>query len=155
MARPLLFDTTALVAAIRDPARLLALRRVALSERGYLSAVTIAELQAGARSAQHSALIEQLAALFARADRLLVPTAAEWSTAGRLIARSIMRQGAMEPRDHYPDVLIVLMAARLSAAIVIDNQNDMRGWIRAGRLDATVAAPRPTRRQTDPPAGKR
>lgn len=91
MTRPLLFDTTALIAAIRDPSRLTAFRRVAGSQRYYLSAITIAELQSGARSAQQAALIDQLARLFADDDRLLAPTAVEWSAAGRLIARAIGR----------------------------------------------------------------
>ena len=140
MARPLLLDTTALVAAIRDQARLPALRRAALSSRSYLTSVTIAELQAGARSPQQAALIDHLAALFARQERLLTPTGAEWGAAGRLIARAVMRRGAMEPRDHYPDVLIAQVASRIGAAVITDNAADFRGWIQLGRLDSTVSS---------------
>ncbi len=141
MARPLLFDTTALVAASRDPSRLPALRRAALSSRSYLTAVTVAELHAGVRSPEQAALIERLAALFARDERLLVPAAAEWVAAGRLIARAIQRQGAMEPRDHLPDVLIAQVAGRIGAAVVTDNVVHLRRWIALGRLDAVIAGP--------------
>ena len=144
MPRPLLFDTTALVAGIRDPARLPSLRRAAQERRSYLTAVTIAELHAGARSPRQAALIDQLASLFARYERLLTPSAAEWAAAGRLIARAIARRGAMEPRDHYPDVLIAQMAGRVGAAVVTDNVADLRGWVRLGHLDATVPAPGPS-----------
>ena len=140
MAQPLLYDTTALVAAIRDQARLPALRRAALSSRGYLTSVTVAELQAGARSPQHASLIDQLATLFARQDRLLTPTEAEWMATGRLIARAVMMRGAMEPRDHYPDVLIAQIASRIGATVVTDNAADFRGWIQLGRLDSTVSS---------------
>lgn len=48
----------------------------------------------------------------------------------------------MEPRDHYPDVLIAQMAGRIGASVVTDNVADLRRWIRLGRLDAAVPAPR-------------
>ena len=141
MPRPLLFDTTVFIVAIRDPARLPALQRAATTRRCYLTAVTIAELYAGARSPRQTALIDRLALLFARDQRLLVPEAGEWAAAGRLIARAIIRRGAMEPRDHYPDVLIAQIADRIGAAIVTDNVSDLRDWIALGRLDATVPPP--------------
>ncbi len=82
--------------------------------------------------------VAQLTTVFARFDRLLTPTAAEWEAAGRLIARARWRRGTMEPRDHYPDVLIAQVAARLGAAIVTANLADFRAWIALGRLDAVV-----------------
>lgn len=139
MPRPFLFDTTALIAAIRDPRRMDGFRRAAGSQRYYLSAITIAELQAGVRTAQQAALIEQLARLFAQNDRLLVPTASEWSAAGRIIARAIARRGAMEPRDHYPDALLAQIAGRIGAAVITSNASDIREWIALGRLNAAVA----------------
>lgn len=126
MTRPLLFDTTVLVAALRDEARLAALRRLAATRRCHLTAVTVAELQAGARSREQAAAVAGLTAVFARFERLLAPTAAEWEVAGRLIARARWLRGAMEPRDRYPDVLIAQVAARLGAAIVTVNRADFR-----------------------------
>lgn len=139
MSRPFLFDTTALIAAIREPQRLAGFRRAAGSQRYFLTAIAIAELQAGARTAQQAALIEQLARLFASDDRLLAPTAHEWSAAGRVIARAIGQRGAMEPRDHYPDALIAQLAGRIGAAVITSNVSDIRDWIVLGRLDATAA----------------
>lgn len=51
------------------------------------------------------------------------------------------RRGAMEPRDHYPDVLIAQSAGRIGAVVVTDNVADLRSWIRLGRRDATVPYP--------------
>lgn len=136
--RPLLFDTTVLIAALRDETRLAALRRLVATRRCYLTAVTVAELQAGARSREQAAAVAGLTAVFARFERLLTPTAAEWGAAGRLIARARWRRGAMEPRDHYADVLIAEVAARLGATIVTANLADFRSWIALGKLDATV-----------------
>lgn len=138
MTRPLLLDTTILIAALRDGARLVALRRLVATGRPYLTAVTVAELHAGARTREQAAAVAALAAVFARFDRLLAPAAAEWEAAGRLIARARWRRRAMEPRDHYPDALIAQVAARLGATIVTANRADFRAWIALGRLDATV-----------------
>ncbi len=137
MTRPLLLDTTVLIAALRDDARLAALRLLLITGRPYLTAVTVAELQAGARSREQALAVAGLIAVFARFDRLLAPTVAEWEAAGRLIARARWR-GAMEPRDHYPDALIAQVANRLGATIVTANRADFRAWIALGRLDATV-----------------
>jgi predicted nucleic acid-binding protein len=136
--RPLLLDTTVLVAALRDESRLAALRRLVATGRPYLTAVTVAELQVGARSRNQAVAVAGLTTVFARFDRLLSPTVAEWDAAGRLIARARWRHGAMEPRDHYPDVLIAQVAHRLGATIVTANRADFRTWITLGRLDATV-----------------
>jgi len=138
--RPLLFDTTVLIAALRSPTHLVALRRLVTLRRCYLTAITVAELHSGARTREQQAAVAQLTAVFARFDRLLAPTAAEWEAAGRLIAHARWRQGAMEPRDHYPDVLIAQIAARLGATIVTANLADFRAWIALGDLDATVQA---------------
>ncbi|HEX5503475.1 MAG TPA: type II toxin-antitoxin system VapC family toxin [Thermomicrobiales bacterium] len=138
MTRPLLFDTTVLIAALRDEDRLAVLRRLVAVRSCYLTAVTVAELQAGARSRAQAAAVAGLTAVFARFERLLAPSVAEWEAAGRLIARARWRRGAMEPRDHYPDVLIAQVAARLGATIVTANLADFRSWIALGKLDAAV-----------------
>jgi len=138
MSRPLLFDTTVLIASLRNPARRPSLRRVITTGHCYLSAVTIAELHAGARTRDQQAAIVQLTTAFARINRILIPTAFEWEAAGRLIARARWRQGSMEPRDHYPDALIAFAADRIGATIVTANVADFRSWITLGQLDATV-----------------
>jgi predicted nucleic acid-binding protein len=131
---------TVFIAAIRDPARLPALQRAA-TRRCYLTAITIAELYAGARSSRQTALIDRLALLIACDQRLLAPEADEWAAAGRSIVRAIVRRGAMEPRDHHPDVLLARIADRIGAAIVTDNVSVLRDRIALGRLDATVPLP--------------
>lgn len=138
MTRPLLLDTTVLVAALRDEVRLSPLRRMVATHQCYLTAVTVAELHAGARSRPQQAAVAQLTAVFTRFGRLLTPTAADWEGAGRLIARARWRRGMMEPRDHYPDALIALAADRLGATIVTANLADFRSWIALGKLDATA-----------------
>ena len=100
MPRPLVPDTTVLVAAIRDADRTLlgAISR----RRVWLSAVVICELYAGTRSAGGAALIHRLSRDAQAADQLLVPTLDDWSRAGQLLARRIRLQGALRPRDLLP-----------------------------------------------------
>lgn len=138
MPRPRLLGTTVFIGAIRDPARLPALQRAATARRCYLTVITLAELYAGAKSPRQTALIDRLALLFARDNRSFTPEQTEWVAAGRLLARAIARRGAMEPRDHYPNLLIAQIAARIGAAIVTDNVSDLREWVALGKLDATI-----------------
>lgn len=140
MPRPLLLDTTVFVAALRDPERHIALRRLIVRPHCYVTVVTATELHAGVHSRRQQAAIMQLLAAFVRFDRFLVPTREEWVAVGRLIAHARWRFGDMEPRDHYPDALIAYMAARIGATIITANVADFRRWITLGRLDATVTA---------------
>lgn len=136
--RLLLLDTTVLIAALRDPARMVSLRRMVATQRCSLTAVIIAELYAGSRSRAQQAAVAQLIAVFARFARILTPTAGEWETAGRLIAHARWARGAMEPRDHFADVLIAQVADRLGAAILTANVSHFRSWIAFGKLNAVV-----------------
>ena len=140
MPRPLVLDTTVFVLALRDPARLASLRRSILRQQCYVTAVTAIELHAGARSRSQQTAVAQLISTFARYDRLLVPTSDEWAGAGRLIAHARWRHGDMKPRDHYPDVLIACVAARLGATIITANAADFRRWVTLGGLDANVTS---------------
>lgn len=138
MPRPLLLDTTVFVSALRDVSRRESLHRLSRRQRTFATAVTAVELHAGARSRDQQAAVVQLLAAFSRFGRLLAPTSEEWVAAGRLIAQARWRHGDMEPRDHYPDVLIVLIAARLGATIATANVADFQRWATLGRLDITV-----------------
>jgi predicted nucleic acid-binding protein len=111
---------------------------LSLRHRCFATAVTAIELHAGAHSREHQAAVVQLLTVFSRFDRLLAPTGEEWVAAGRLIAHARWRQGDMEPRDHYPDVLIAYMAARIGATLVTANVADFRRWVVLGGLDIPV-----------------
>jgi hypothetical protein len=78
----------------------------------------------------------------AQQQRLLVPTFEDWSAAGTLMARRVRLEGAIRPRDHLGDVLIVVSAARLGGEIQTANRQHFAAWIRLARragLDVTLA----------------
>jgi hypothetical protein len=117
-------------------------RKSILEGRLYLSTVVLAELYAGTRSREAAAFVDQIVGAADRIARLLTPTAGDWVTAGRLISRRIRLYGALAPRDHLADVLIVASTARLKGEVVSANLRHMAGWIdlaqRSG-LDVSLA----------------
>jgi len=138
VARPLICDTTLLIAVLGEPAAVPGFVRSFLGRQVYLPAVALAEVYAGTRGPRDGRLVDQIAHAFALVDRVLTPTADEWARAGRLINRAIRLRGAMQPRDHLADVLIVHLAARLRGAVVTANVVDFDGWVSLGRLDVAV-----------------
>lgn len=140
MPRPLVPDTTALIAAIRDPRS--TLLDAILRGQVWLSSVVACELYAGTRGPDERQLLDRLVRGAARGDRLLVPTQDEWVGAGTLLARRIRLHGLLRPRDHLADVLIVVSAARLAGDVVTANRRHFEPWTALARragLDVAIA----------------
>ena len=126
MARPVVPDTTAFVGAIRA-ARLSFFEDI-MRGRVWVCSVVLCELLAGTRTPDEARQLDRLAAGARRADRLLVPTHEEWEAAGRLLARRVRLHGALQPRDHLADALILLAAARLQGEVVTANVRHFEAW---------------------------
>ena len=108
--------------------------------------MAIAELYAGTRSPEDGRALDRIVAAMHRAQRLPTPTPGDWARAGRLIARHVRLRGALRPRDHLADVLIVVSAARIGGVVVTANVRHFETWAEvasASGLDVTVAAFRP------------
>jgi predicted nucleic acid-binding protein len=130
VARPQVPDTSALLDAVRRPKRWPALQQSLQTGSVWLSSVVLAELYAGTRSRDDALLLDRVVAAMHRVGRILTPTAADWTRAGRLIARRIRLQGGLRPRDHLADVLILVSAARLDGAVVTANVRHFEAWTR-------------------------
>jgi predicted nucleic acid-binding protein len=130
-----------LIHIIREPERWPAFQQALRAGTIWLSAVAVAELYAGTRSRGDALLINQIATTPQRADQLITPTPGEWAQAGRLMARRIRLEGALQPRDHLADLLILLSAARLHGTVITANVRHFQAWarlaVRAG-FDAVV-----------------
>jgi hypothetical protein len=62
--------------------------------------------------------------------------------AGTLVARRVRLAGALLPRDHLADVLIIVSAARVGGEIQTANRQYFQAWVRLARragLDVTLA----------------
>jgi len=139
VARPLVVDTTGFVAAIRQASA--PFFEAVLSGRIWLSAIVACELYAGARSAQESRLLDRLVRGAIARERFLAPVGDDWIMAGRLLARRVRLQGALQPRDHLADVLIVVSAARIEGEIATANRGHFEAWAKMARragLDVIV-----------------
>jgi predicted nucleic acid-binding protein len=141
MARPEVPDTSALVQAIRRPERWPMMFRAMQTRQVWVSSVVLAELYAGTRSPEDRVIVDRLATAARRMDRLLTPDEGDWVRAGRLISRRVRLHGALRPRDHLADVLIVVSAARLHGVILTANLRHFEAWERlaiAAGLDVMV-----------------
>ncbi|HEY7269812.1 MAG TPA: hypothetical protein VH951_08285 [Dehalococcoidia bacterium] len=72
-----------------------------------------------------------------------MPLASYWRKAGRLLVRRMRIHGALRPRAHLADVLIVLLAARIQGLILTGNVRHLEAWARLARrggLDVRVEA---------------
>ena len=141
MARAQILDTTVLIQVLRNPDADAVFRDTLASSRTWLSSVAAAELYAGTRSREDAFILDRLVAAMRRVDRLLTPAADDWVRAGRLMARQVRLHGAIRPRDHLADVLILVSAARLQGTVLTANVRHFEVWAslaRASGLDVAV-----------------
>lgn len=126
--RPVLFDTSLYIAALRqgnEPA--VARRSLAADAPLWLSSVVLEELYAGAGVRERRA-IERLERDFERIRRVLVPNLTDWSLAGRVLARLAGRYGYEEigKARLTNDALIAMSAGRAGITVFTANERDFR-----------------------------
>ena len=141
MARPEIPDTTVFVRLARAGASLGGFLLRVRSGDTWLSSVVLTELYAGTRTQDESRILDRFADRMNAAGRVAVPSLSDWALAGRLLARRMRLQGALEPRDHLNDLLILLSAARLDGTVSTANVHHFEAWLpllRASRLNVRV-----------------
>ena len=93
LSRPVLFDSSVYVAALRGGvAAIPSARGLAPTDVLWLSAVVLEELYAGA-SDRARRIVERLERDFSRANRVLVPNLSDWTWTGRILAKLGARYG--------------------------------------------------------------
>ncbi|MBV6517828.1 MAG: hypothetical protein DCC43_05585 [Candidatus Brocadia sp.] len=92
----------------------------------YMSVVVMEELYAGAFDTQSIKLLDTLYKTFKNLNRLLVPEAADWQGAGKVIAKIGKKYGFedifLSKITH--DVLIAASARRIGAIVITNNRKD-------------------------------
>ena len=129
--------------SVREPRRWLRLYQFILSANVWFSSIVLAELYAGTRSSHDRIILDRIVVAMRRKGQLLTPEDDDWIRAGRLIARRVRLHGALRPRDHLADVLILVSAARLGGVVVTANLRHFEPWCRlanAAGLDVAVRA---------------
>jgi len=94
----------------------------------FLSSVVIAELYAGAESAQALRKLDLFFKTMSRYNRLITPSAMYWRQAGKLLSAIARRFGFEEiGRSRLMnDVLIAISASRIHATLCTANAKDFR-----------------------------
>jgi predicted nucleic acid-binding protein len=103
-------------------------QRALRSGRARLSSVVMQELYAGAHTPADKKDYDAINRLFLSRGYIITPTHDDWILSGILLARYQQRYGAVEPRDHINDMLIVLCAVNTTADLVTENETDMTRW---------------------------
>ena len=92
----------------------------------YLSAVVIAELYAGAFDNQSIKLLDKLCKAFYDTQRIVTPSANDWQTTGKVIAKLGGKHGFENIflSKIQNDVLIALSAKQIGAFVITNNTKD-------------------------------
>jgi predicted nucleic acid-binding protein len=123
---PILFDSSVYIAGLRasgDSATVL--QRWAKDSPLWLSSVVLEELYAGAHPADRR-ILERLERDFAKAQRVLVPSLNDWSSAGKILAAVAQSHGYEKiGRTRLTnDALIATSAARNGIQVITLNARD-------------------------------
>lgn len=122
----ILFDTSVYIGALRNAnGSTLLLERWAKESPLWLSSVVLEELYAGAMPAGRK-IIERLERDFEKAKRVLVPSLADWSFAGKILA-AVARNYSYEKIGRVRlinDALIAASAARAGIQVITANARD-------------------------------
>ncbi|HTZ74747.1 MAG TPA: PIN domain-containing protein [Candidatus Aquilonibacter sp.] len=120
-----LFDTSIYIDALRSGDAAVHARRLAESGPVWLSAVVLAELYAGA-SGRAVRTVQKLEYDFRVVERLLLPNATDWATAGRALAY-LREQFGYELTGRgrvMNEALIAMSAARTGTTVITGNERD-------------------------------
>jgi predicted nucleic acid-binding protein len=123
-----LFDTSIYIPHLRGEAYAALLEEAVRRGSVRLSAVVLGELYAGTRSAQDKADLDVVLRAYQSLGFLVTPQTTEWVQAGQVIRRYSRLYGALEPREHLNDVLILLSGAMSGAEVVTENAKPFVRW---------------------------
>ncbi len=123
---PILFDTSVYIDALRTGGdSTLLLMRWARESPLWLSSVVLEELYAGANPAGRK-ILEKLERDFDKANRILAPSLADWSFAGKILAAIAQSHGydKIGRARLTNDALIATSAARTGIQVITVNARD-------------------------------
>jgi predicted nucleic acid-binding protein len=121
-------DTTVWVELLRGGTVEPFVRRGLRTGTIHLASVVLSELYVGAASANDKKDLDRIRDAFLGSGLTVTPTFDDWCAAGIVLARYARLYGAIDPRRHLNDVLILLCAVQIDAVLVTLNLRDMRRW---------------------------
>jgi predicted nucleic acid-binding protein len=126
--RPVVFDTSVYIPYLRGEAYTALIERAVQAGRVRLSAVVLGELYAGTRSPHDKADLDVVTRVYQSLGFLVAPSVHDWVRAGQGIRRYRVLYGAVQPREHLNDILILLAGAAAAAVVVTENAKPFARW---------------------------
>jgi predicted nucleic acid-binding protein len=126
--RPVLFDTSIYIPYLRGEAYTSLIAAASRAGTVRLSTVVLTELYAGTRSRRDKQDLDAALNAFRSVEFLLVPTATDWARTGLAIRRYSRLYGALQPREHMNDVLILVSSAVAGSEVVTENVRPFARW---------------------------
>ncbi len=125
-------DSSVLIPYLTQRAYTARIDRLIHAGRLVLCSVVAEEIMAGARDQDERRRYDRFFAPFLRLRLVVTPDEQAWRGCGRVLSRYRERYGAIEPRDHQNDVLIVLAARQLASeqvvTLITENDADLITW---------------------------
>lgn len=128
--RKYVLDTQLFIQAFRDRKANESLQQLhrAFAPFEYLSAVVAQELRTGAQTSRDRLALERhVLNVFARTNRVIVPSAHAWHQSGNLLAQMVRKDGlelARISKAFGNDVLLALSCREAGCVLVTDNERD-------------------------------
>lgn len=131
-SRKYVLDTQLFINAFRDPAANEALQQFhrAFAPFEHLSVIVAQELRAGVRRAyDEKALERHVLNVFARANRVVTPSADAWHQSGNLLSEMARKEGleiARVSKSFANDILLALSCREAGCTLITDNERDFK-----------------------------
>lgn len=142
-----LFDTSVYIPYLRGEAYTSLIEEAVRRGSVRMSAVVLGELYAGTRSVRDKADLDTVLHAYQSLGFLVTPRATEWTRAEQAIRRYSHLYGAIEPREHLNDVLILLSGASIGAEVITENAKPFARWAVLLRRMRITARLREVRRE--------
>jgi predicted nucleic acid-binding protein len=106
----------------------------------HLSAIVLMELRAGAFTHTDIKIIQELAGIYRKNGRLLIPGVPDFMSAGHVLARLQKEQGyeLNKMASITNDVLVAVSARRIGATVVMQNRRDFEAINRVKNFSLLV-----------------
>jgi len=125
-----IFDSSVLIPWFRSGAYDELVVSALQSRRFLLCSVVWMELYAGTRDRTDKRELDRMEQILSRINRIITPRAGDFYLAGQIISYYSRIYGAIKPRDHICDVLIVLCAVNVGAELFTENAEHLQIWQR-------------------------
>jgi predicted nucleic acid-binding protein len=128
--RKYVLDTQLFIQGFREPSANEALQRFhrSFAPFEYLSAIVAQELRSGTKTPHDRKALERyVLALFARANRVIVPSMRAWHQSGDVLSEMARKDGLELPRVSKAfanDILLALSCRESGCVLVTDNERD-------------------------------